>query len=49
MDLNTTSDIRRRRVQNAHGGLHILAHRLVKIAKDNHRPHRSCGLLFRRS
>ena len=42
------SDIGGRRVENARGGLHILAHRLVKIANEDHRPHRSSGLLFRR-
>jgi hypothetical protein len=42
------SDIGGRRVENAHGGLHILAHRLVKIANDDHRFHRPFSLLFRR-
>jgi hypothetical protein len=42
------SYIRGRRVENAHGGLHVLAHRLVKIANKDHCLHRPSGRLFRR-
>ena len=42
------SGIRWRRVEGDHGGLHILAHSLMKIADHDYRPYRSSSLLFRR-